>query len=132
MIEYITYKKETLAIIVRSGYLKKKGINFFTEKKLTQQVAFMHHPKNHIIKPHLHKNSIRKINSTTEVLIILNGILRINFYNKNKSYLFNKTVKTKDIVILLTGGHGFKVIKKCKLIEDKQGPYNESNDKVRF
>jgi hypothetical protein len=132
MIEYITHKKETLAIIVRSGYLKKKGINFFTEKKLTQQVAFMHHPKNHIIKPHFHKNSIRKINSTTEVLIILNGVLRINFYNKKKSYLFGKTAKTKDIVILLTGGHGFKVVKNCKLIEVKQGPYNESKDKIRF
>ena len=30
---------ETLAIIVRSEYLKKKDINFFTQKKLTQQMS---------------------------------------------------------------------------------------------
>jgi hypothetical protein len=46
--------------------------------------------------------------------------------------LFSKTAKTKDIVILLTGGHGFKIVKNCKLIEVKQGPYNESKDKIRF
>jgi hypothetical protein len=52
--------------------------------------------------------------------------------------LYEKTCKTcpftgkVDIVILLTGGHGFKVVKNCKLIEVKQGPYNESKDKIRF
>ena len=132
MIKYITYKKETLAIIVNSSYFKKKGINFFTSKKLTQQVAFMNHPKNYSIEPHLHKKVMRKIKTTTEVLIIINGILKINFYNKNKKFIFSKLAKAKDIVILLTGGHGFKIIKNCKFIEVKQGPYNEKEDKIKF
>ena len=55
MIENITHKKEILAIIIRRNYLKKKGINFFTNPKLNQQVAFMNHPKNHLIQPHSHK-----------------------------------------------------------------------------
>ena len=132
MINYITYKKETLAIIIRSDYLKKKGINFFTGKKLTQQVAFISHPKNYLIKPHYHKKIERKINSTTEVLIIINGVLKVNFYSKNKKYLFSKIAKKNDIIILLTGGHGFKIMKKCKFIEVKQGPYNIKKDKIKF
>ena len=132
MIKYITYKKETLAIIVNSSYFKKKGINFFTDKKLTQQVAFMNHPKNYSIEPHLHKRVIRKIKTTTEVLIIINGILKINFYNKHKKFIFSKLAKARDIVILLTGGHGFKIIKNCKFIEVKQGPYSEKEDKIKF
>jgi hypothetical protein len=132
MINYITYKKETLAIIIKSTYLKKKGINFFTNKNLTQQVAFMSHPKNYIIKPHFHKKIERKINSTTEVLIIINGLLKINFYSRNKKLLFSKLAKKNDIVILLTGGHGFKIIKNCKFIEVKQGPYNSKRDKIKF
>ena len=132
MINYITYKKETFAIIINGSYFKKKGINFFTSKKLTQQVAFMNHPKNYSIEPHLHKKVMRKIKTTTEVLIIINGILKINFYNKNKKFIFSKLAKAKDIVILLTGGHGFKIIKNCKFIEVKQGPYNEKEDKIKF
>jgi hypothetical protein len=132
MIDYITYKKETLAIIIKSTYLKKKGINFFTNKKLTQQVAFMSHPKNYTISPHFHRKIERKISTTTEVLIIINGILKVNFYSKSKKYLFSKLAKKNEIIILLTGGHGFKIIKSCKFIEVKQGPYNIKKDKIRF
>ena len=45
--------------------------------------------KNHIILPHKHnkrkKNAITKIDTTTEVLIILKGILRVDFYNQKKN-----------------------------------------------
>ena len=132
MINYITYKKETLAIIIKNTYLKKKGINFFTNKKLTQQVAFMSHPKNYKISPHFHRKIERKISTTTEVLIIINGILKVNFYSKSKKYLFSKLAKKNEIIILLTGGHGFKIIKSCKFIEVKQGPYNIKKDKMTF
>ena len=36
------------------------------------------------------KNSIAKIDTTTEVLIILKGILRVDFYNSKEKYLFSK------------------------------------------
>lgn len=131
MIKHITYKSKILAIIIKGNYLNKKGINFFTNPKLNQQVAFMNHPKNHLIQPHTHKESLRKIKGTTEVLIILKGELKINFYNKKK-YIFSKIAKKNDIIILLSGGHGFEVRKNCKMIEVKQGPYSKSEDKFKF
>jgi len=36
------------------------------------------------------------------------------------------------MLILISGGHGLNVKKNTKFIEVKQGPYNESIDKVRF
>ena len=45
MIKNITYKKKLLATIIKVTYLKKKGLNFFTNPKLNQQVAFMSHQK---------------------------------------------------------------------------------------
>ena len=60
MIQNITYKNKTLAIIIKADFLKKKGVNFFTNKKFIQQVAYMNHPKNYLIQPHLHKNITRK------------------------------------------------------------------------
>ncbi len=132
MITNITYKKRTLAIIIKNDYLKKKGINFFTEKKLNQQVAFMNHPKNHIIQPHMHKKTVRKISGTSEVLVVLNGSLKVDFYNNKRKYLLSKIIKKNDIIILISGAHGFKILKNCKFIEIKQGPYNIKKDKNKF
>ena len=136
MIEKIEYKKKLFALIVRNKYRKKSGINFFTDKKALQQVGFMKHKKNHIILPHKHnkrkKSSIAKIDTTTEVLIILKGILRVDFYSSKEKYLFSKKLYANDLIMLSDGGHGFKVLKNVEMIEVKQGPYFISKDKVKF
>ena len=95
MIKSITYKKKCLALIIRNSYLKKDGINFFTNNKLSQQVAFMSHKKNHIIQPHLHRKRLKKIYDTTEVLIMLSGSLKVDFYSDKKKYLFSNILKKK-------------------------------------
>jgi len=132
MIENITYKKKTLASIFRNKYLKKKGINFFTNNNLSQQVAYLNHKKGHIIQRHLHRRRLKKIYDTSEVLIILDGSLKVDFYNNKKKYLFSKILSKNDIIILLTSGHGFKILKNCKFIEVKQGPYDAKKDKFKF
>tara|TARA_B100001057_G_scaffold57221_1_gene50730 strand:- start:1530 stop:1973 length:444 start_codon:yes stop_codon:yes gene_type:complete len=136
MIEKITHKKKLFALIVRNKYRKKKGINFFTDKKASQQVGFMKHKKDYVILPHKHnkrkKTAIAKIDSTTEVLIILKGILRVDFYSPNEKYLFSKKLYENDLIMLSSGGHGFKILKDVEMIEVKQGPYFISKDKVKF
>ena len=132
MIENITHNKKNLALIIKNTYLKKKGVNFFTNNKLSQKVAFMSHKKGYLIQPHIHKKRLKKIYDTCEVLIMLEGSLKVNFYNNNKKYLFSKIIKKNDIIILLTGGHGFEILKNCKFIEVKQGPYNPTKDKFKF
>ncbi len=136
MIEKVYNQKKLYALIVRSSYRKKKGISFFTDTKASQQVGYMKHKKKHIILPHKHnkrkKNAIAKIDTTTEVLIILKGILRVDFYNQNEKYLFSKKLYANDLIMLSNGGHGFKVLKDVEMIEVKQGPYFVSKDKVKF
>ena len=132
MIENITYKKKLLALIVKGNYRKKKGISFFTRKESTQQFGYMKHKKNHIIYPHLHKKRATKISYTTEVIILLKGSIRIDFYANAKKYLFSKIIKKNDIIMLVSGGHGFKVLKDVEMIEVKQGPYSLSKDKIKF
>ena len=136
MIEKVYNQKKLYALIVRSSYRKKKGISFFTDTEASQQVGYMKHKKNHIILPHKHnkrkKSAIAKIDTTTEVLIILKGILRVDFYNQNEKYLFSKKLYANDLIMLSNGGHGFKVLKDVEMIEVKQGPYFVSKDKVKF
>ena len=132
MIEKIFYKKKLYALIVKGSYRKKKGINFFTPPYTTQQFAYLNHKKNHVIKPHKHKKRLTKIMSTTEVVLILKGILRVDFYTLNKKYLFSKILRKNDIILLVHGAHGFKVIKNVQMLEVKQGPYSDSKDKIKF
>ena len=132
MIEKIYNKKKLYAIIVRSKFRKKKGINFFTPEDTNQQFGYMKHDKGHIIKPHKHKKRATKIFYTTEVIIIFKGSLRIDFYNQKQKYLFSKIIKEKDIIMLIHGGHGFKVLKKVEMVEVKQGPYSVEKDKIKF
>tara|TARA_B100001971_G_scaffold25799_1_gene20257 strand:- start:118 stop:420 length:303 start_codon:yes stop_codon:yes gene_type:complete len=96
MIEKITHKKKLFALIVRSKFRKKKGINFFTENNATQQFGYMKHKKDYVIKPHKHNQRLTKILTTTEVIILFKGILRVDFYdNKEKSiYLVKKFLET--------------------------------------
>ena len=132
MIEKIQNQKKLYALIVRSRYRKKKGINFFTDKNATQQFGYMNHKKDHIILPHRHNKRQSKILLTTEVIIILKGMLRVDFYSDKEKYLFSKRLYSNDIIMLSSGGHGFKVLKDTQMIEVKQGPYSLSMDKVKF
>ena len=132
MIEKIIHKNKLLALIVRGTYRKKKGITFFTPNESTQQFGYMKHKKKYVIKPHLHKKRLTKIFQTTEVILLLKGILRVDFYNNFKKYLFSKILKSKDIIMLVSGGHGFKILKDVEMLEIKQGPYNLIKDKIKF
>ena len=132
MIKKITYKNKILATIIKTKKINKKGVHFISPKKFTHQVGFINYSKNHIIKPHTHKNFLRKIKKTSEVLFIKKGILRVDFYYNEKKYLFSQILKKDDLIILNEGSHGFKILKTCKLIEIKQGPFIKSLDKKRF
>ncbi len=132
MIEKILHKKKLYALIVRKQFRKKSGINFFTSKEATQQFGFMKHKKNHFIKPHKHNKRLTRILRTTEVILLLKGTLRVDFYNNKYKYLFSKKINERDIIMLIHGGHGFKVLKNVEMIEVKQGPYSLASDKIKF
>ena len=132
MVEKIYHKKKLYALIVRAKFRKKKGISFFTPNDTNQQFGYMKHDKGHLIKPHKHKKRATKIFYTTEVIILFKGSLRVDFYDQKQKYLFSKIVREKDIIMLVHGGHGFKVLKKIEMIEVKQGPYSIEKDKVKF
>ena len=132
MIQKIFDKKKLIALIVKAGKINKKGPNFVTPNNFTQQLGVINYPRNHFIKPHTHKKFLRKVHHTSEVLIIQKGIIRTDFYNSKKKYIFSKILKRGDIIFLHESHHGFKIIKDCSIVEIKQGPYIKLIDKVLF
>ena len=124
--------KETVAKVFKYKNKKFKGIEFFTPKLENFQVGLMVHPKNHVINPHFHINRKKTIKHMSELLIIFSGKLKVYFYKKNKKRAKTVTLNQKDMILLITGGHGFKVLEKVEMLEIKQGPFSGDKDKIRL
>ncbi len=131
MIEKIIYNNNIIAIIIRSDF-KKEGIEFFTPNKYSQQLAYMNHPAGYKIIAHTHNMVHRNVYFTLETLFIRKGKVKVDFYSQEKKYLESRVIKTGDVILLVSGGHGFTMLEQTEMIEVKQGPYCEDQDKVRF
>ena len=129
--EILDKKGKLLAKFIRH---KKHSVdkNFFTENKEELQVASFNLKKDETIIRHYHPKQDRVIKTTSEVIIIKTGVLQIDIYDDSHEFIDNFILEDGDIAILISGGHGLKVINDCEFIEVKQGPYNESTDKTRF
>lgn len=92
----------------------------------------MRHPKNVVIKAHVHNVIKREISVTQEVLILKKGQMRLDLYSNDKEYIESVVMNSGDIVFLASGGHGIKCLDEVEVIEVKQGPYLGEADKVRF
>ncbi|MBI3544759.1 MAG: hypothetical protein HY075_15925 [Deltaproteobacteria bacterium] len=130
-LEYIYNDGELYSIILRDEYAGT-SINFFTPDSFSQQLGYLPHKAGNIIKPHLHKLSRREVEYTHEVLFIKRGKVLVNFYDKQKAHLGSETLGRGDVILLCGGGHGFKVLEECVMIEVKQGPFMGLEDKERF
>jgi len=131
MLESITHQNQLLALIL-SHRFQKDGIHFFTPDELSQQLAYMKYPAGKIIPAHVHNPVHRDVFFTQEVLFIKQGKLRVDFYNDQQAYLESRLLEAGDVILLITGGHGFEVIEPLEMIEVKQGPYLGDQDKTRF
>ena len=122
---------QILAMIIKNEY-SCDGINFITPNDYSQQMAYMHHEKGHIIVPHVHNEVKREIYYTKEVLVIKKGKLRCDFFSDERQYIKSVMLNSGDIILLVSGGHGFECIEETSMVEIKQGPYAGDADKTRF
>lgn len=130
-VEKIKKKDRLIAIIIRNDYVCE-GVDFITPDDYSQQVAYMHHPMGKAIDAHIHNIVHRNVVLTQEVLFIKKGILRVDFYDEYEDYLESRDLYAGDSILLVSGGHGFRVLEEVEMIEVKQGPYAGEHDKKRF
>lgn len=108
------------------------GVHFVTPNELQQQVAVMKRPKGEEIAAHSHLPVPRSVKGTQEVLIILDGAIRADIYDDNREFVQSETLTGGDVIVLVSGGHGFTILEDCEFIEVKQGPYVPGKDKEVF
>jgi hypothetical protein len=130
-VEEIVHNGQMYALIVRNEYAKV-GVNFVTPHDLSQQLAYIRHPTGKVIEAHFHNPIPRGITFTQETLFIKRGRLRVDFFDGRQSYLESRELKAGDVILLIRGGHGFKVLEEIEMIVVKQGPYAGHLDKMQF
>ena len=121
--------KKKIACIINFRTIKKNSINFLTSPGDEFQLAKISREKNHKIKPHYHPKRLKKIYMTSEVLIILKGRIKVNFFNDKLKFIKSKIVKSGQLITFFAGGHGFEFLTRTNMIEIKQGPYKKNLDK---
>jgi len=127
----IERKGEIYAIVLRKEYAKP-GPSFFTPGEFSQQLGMLVHPKGKEVKRHRHKLVKREIFRTQEVLLLLEGKVRVDICTDEGEKIRTLILRPGDAVLLARGGHSVKVLENSKMIEVKQGPYAGADDKEFF
>lgn len=122
---------DLLATVVRS-YADPPGVTFITDSDASFQLGLMNRPQGEHIVAHHHREQIRRITDTQEVLLLRRGHLRAHFFDRALSYVASVDLLQGDVALLQSGGHCFDVIEDVSLLEVKQGPFIPIEDKVRF
>jgi hypothetical protein len=130
-IEIITDGLQPLAYFVKADWMPTKT-EFLTPDNFGQQMGMIVYGVGEEIKPHLHLPVVREVHGTTEVIVVRKGSCDIDIYDQQKKLLATRELKIGDIVLLLAGGHGFRMREDTVLFEVKQGPYVGMADKEHF
>jgi hypothetical protein len=130
-IERITDKDKVYAIVLRREF-NSEGANFFTPSEFSQQLGMLIHKKGKIVQRHRHKLVKREIFRTQEVLVLLEGTIKVDLYDDKIRLLKSVTLSSGDTILLAQGGHRVEVLEDSKILEVKQGPYAGFDEKEYF
>lgn len=121
--ETIEKDGQIYAIIIRKNH-RPSGVNFMTPDDYTLQLGLIGHHAGHHIREHVHNPSIHyKVDTTQEFLYVESGKIKVTVYDFGWNTVGTAELSAGDIILQISGGHGFDVIEPCYLIEVKQGPF---------
>ena len=131
MIHEIRHDEQLLAILIPGDH-HFQGIQFITPNELSQQLAYMQYGAGKVIAAHVHNPVPRAVTFTRETLFVRKGKVRMDLYTDDHQYIKSYLLGTGDVVLLVSGGHGFEILEPTEMIEVKQGPYPGVEDKTVF
>lgn len=122
---------QPLVYVIRPDTLPQKT-TFLTPSDFKQQVGFVVYPANGEVQRHVHLPLERHLTGTSEVVIVKKGRCLMDVYTDDRELVTTRELRVGDIMLLVAGGHGFRMLEDTVLLEVKQGPYTGIDEKVRF
>lgn len=130
-IERISYGETCLAYIIRACFMPDQT-TFLTPPEYKQQVGYVVYPAGGEIQRHIHRSLERQLFGTSEVLVIRRGRCEIDIYNDERELVATRELLEGDIMLMVGGGHCFRMLEDTVFLEIKQGPYLGIDEKERF
>ena len=131
-VEYISDQQGHLLAIAISHQHEPPDTEFMTSSDLNMQVGFIKYPEGGWIQPHIHLPIERHLVGTGEVLVVRSGKMEALLFDNERRLVKKKIMTVGDILVLVDGGHGFRMLEDTVLMEVKQGPYTGLKEKERF
>ena len=130
----VEHKGRIYAFVLRANATSNEKYNFLTSPQDPLQLGMNFYDAGETIKAHYHLP--RKVETTqiNEFILIGEGSATLTLFDADDHTPFTELLLEKgDAVLLLAGGHAFKVHERTKIVEVKQGPYDgKTKDKVVF
>jgi hypothetical protein len=102
----------------------QNGLNFFSNSDDYQQVGTWGYGQGKQLLAHTHNGVRREVLWTQEVLFIRNGKIEAEIFDTADEKVANLEIRAGDILILLRGGHGYRILEEgTQVLEIKNGPY---------
>ena len=130
-VEIISWNDQPLTYIIRANPLPDQT-TFLTPPEFKQQVGFVVYPTGGEIARHIHRPLERRLIGTSEVLVLLKGRCLIDVYNDERELVATRELRVGDVMLMVGGGHGFRMLEDTVFLEIKQGPYIGLDEKERF
>src|SRR3954465_7175359 len=130
-VEAIGRDGKAFAYVMRDTPGEKKT-TFLTPDEPIQQVGFVVHAAGAEVKRHYHLPLERSIVGTPEVLVVRSGRCEMDVYDDDQELVGTHELKTGDVMVMVGGGHGFRMLEDTVLLEVKQGPYYGPDEKAYF
>jgi hypothetical protein len=124
-------KSNPLTYIIRSSFIPIET-TFLTPPEFKQQVGYIVYKEGGEVSRHTHRALERQLTGTSEVLVVKKGHCLIDIYNDAHDLVASRELWTGDIMLMVGGGHGFRMIEDTVFLEIKQGPYTGLDEKDRF
>jgi hypothetical protein len=131
VIETIADDGRVLAYIARVA-APPTQTTFLTPDDCNLQVGHVVYPAGGEIARHVHLPIERHLTGSTEVLVLQRGRCAVDIYTDDRRLVTSRELGVGDILIAVSGGHGFRVLEDTVLLEIKQGPYPGGAEKERF
>jgi hypothetical protein len=131
LVEEITHEGECLAYVIRAAYAPAET-TFITPDERVQQIGFIVYPAGGEVRAHTHRPIERNIVGTGEVILVRSGRCHVDIFTDDHELVATRELVAGDVVSMVSGGHGFRMIEPTVLLEVKQGPYIEADEKDRF
>ena len=120
-----------LCYLIHASLMPEKT-TFLTPHEFKQQVGFVVYPAGGEIQRHVHVALERHLVGTSEVLVLRKGRCLIDIYSDARELVATRELVTGDIMLMVGGGHGFRMLEDTVFLEVKQGPYTGIEEKERF